>query len=85
MIYSVNKDLFFKTIGNELMIYNKNDKKTYILNETSREIFEKADGKDLLKILEEITTIYSDGNVKDDVKQMLDTFVEHGFLFIKGD
>ena len=49
------------------------------------EKFLKADGKDLLKILEEITTIYSDGNVKDDVKQMLDTFVEHGFLFIKGD
>ncbi len=81
-MYYLSEELFYKNIGEELMIFDKENKETYLLDEVGKDIFYALDKHTFDEVIDSLLKLYNTQReeIVDDVKEIISQLNIRGFI-----
>ena len=81
-MYKIKENLFYRNIENELIIYNKEQKETYVLNEIGKDIFNLLEGHTFEYVIKELLKKYDSDKkiIIEDTENLIKNLKKIGFI-----
>ncbi|MDQ6930480.1 MAG: PqqD family protein [Candidatus Eremiobacteraeota bacterium] len=81
-MYDRCQELEFRKVGDETIVHDKTNEKIHVVNQTAADILEFCSKKSTAELADFMRGRYDIGNtdVEEDVREILDVFVEKGLV-----